>query len=129
MGQRAWRIGIAFDGVLEVGDRSLRIVFFVQRVGQADASVFILAVELDGFLAMFGVRGQVTDPEVLFALGTGKESHKLRLVVAADDADGFLKTLIGDGFEVEVGANLHWSSKQGVSFDGSAALMAKAASL
>jgi hypothetical protein len=79
-------------------------------------------LELDGFLAMFGARGKVTDPEVMFALGTGEEAHKLRLVVAASEGDGFVKTLIGEGFKLEVGANLNWSSKHGVSFDGSAAL-------
>jgi hypothetical protein len=79
-------------------------------------------LELDGFLAMFGARGKVTDPEVLFALGTGEEAHKLRLVVGFEEGDGFIKKLIGEGFELEVGANLNWSSKKGVSFDGSAAL-------
>lgn len=79
-------------------------------------------LELDGFRIMFGARGKVDDPEILFAFGTGEEAHKLRLVVAAEEGDGFVKTLIGDGFKLEVGANLNWSSKRGVSFDGSAAL-------
>ena len=47
-------------------------------------------LELDGFLAMFGARAKLTDPEVLFALGTGEEAHKLRLVVRADEGDGFV---------------------------------------
>jgi hypothetical protein len=79
-------------------------------------------LELDGFLAMFGARGRVTDPEFVFSIGTGEEAQKVRLVIAADEGDGFVQMLIGEGFTLDFGANLHWSSKRGVSFDGSAAL-------
>lgn len=79
-------------------------------------------IELDGFLAMFGARGRLTDPEILFSVGTGPEENKIRLIVSAGEGDGFIQKLIGEGFTIEFGANLNWSSKRGVSFDGSAAL-------
>lgn len=82
-----------------------------------------MRLELDGFLGEIGMRGRLTDPEVYFSLGTGAEDNKVRLVLDAGEGDGFVQKLVPeDGFTLEFGANLHWSSKTGVAFDGSAAL-------
>mgnify|MGYP001220288192 CR=1 FL=1 len=82
-------------------------------------------LELDGFQVILGLRGTVADPEIFFGIGTGDNSKlRSKVLLGGDQGDGFVQKLSGttEGIEVELGANFLWSSKRGVSFEGSAGL-------
>jgi hypothetical protein len=79
-------------------------------------------LELGGFEAGVGLRGQLADPEVIARLGTGSgpTPPKLAIVIQASESDGFLGTLIGTSpLRFEVGGSAVWSSKTGLHFEGS----------
>jgi len=81
-------------------------------------------LELEGFKAAFGIRGAASDIESYVTLSTGDPGNggqlpKLNLVLAMDENDGFLGQLLGkEPLKVGLGAELTWSSKTGVLFNG-----------
>lgn len=131
--------GFNLDGVLGVEIRPTGIGAFADasaasidaevRAGSRPATPWILIgepggfrIELGGFEAGVGLRGQLTDPEVLVSLGTGSGTTppKLAIVIQASQADGFIGKLIGSNpLRFEVGGRVVWSSKTGLHVEGS----------
>lgn len=116
---------------LETSLTDTRVHFFIELSGKPIDPYLLIGstdshwVKLDGFKALFGIDGPITDPEILLGVGTGEGDSKLRLRInlASNEGDSFIQNLAGEqDLLVEVGANLLWSSKRGVSFEGSAAL-------
>ena len=112
---------------LEVGAGSLDAKI---GVGARPATPWILVgaagshrIELGGFQANVGVRGEITDLEFVVEAGTGTGSNppKLRLVIQTTDADGFLHRIFGNNPQsVDFTGMFGWSSKTGFHFTGSA---------
>ncbi|WP_438030314.1 DUF6603 domain-containing protein [Sorangium sp. So ce233] len=78
-------------------------------------------LEVGGFTAGIGIRGQLTSPEVLVSAGTGRGASppKLAVVLQTSSADGFLGSLIGSNpIRIELGGTIVWSSQTGLHFDG-----------
>jgi hypothetical protein len=76
-------------------------------------------LELDGFTVEGGFAGNVANPEAFFRANTGAGGGKLKLHVAFDEADGFIKQVLGEGFDADFGVDLLWSSRSGLSIAGS----------
>lgn len=80
-------------------------------------------LELEGFLTSIGFKGNINDPEFIFKAGTGQgaSSPKFRFIFQAGDSDGFLKTILGeDPHSIDLSGMIHWSSKHGIGFEGTA---------
>jgi hypothetical protein len=80
-------------------------------------------VELEGFFASIGFKGNITDPEFIFKAGTGSgaSAPRLRFVFQAGDSDGFLKTILGEEPKyIDLSGLIVWSSKHGIGFEGTA---------
>jgi hypothetical protein len=76
-------------------------------------------VELTDAAMDLEVTGSLTDPEVIFTART----TKIELIVDLAEGDGFLTQILGtEPQSFSLGGALVWSSKHGVSFDGTAAL-------
>jgi hypothetical protein len=99
------------------------------RVGGRPQAPWILVgepggfrLEAEGFEAGVGLRGQLSDPEVLVRLGTGSgpQPPQLAIVIQTSEADGFLGKLIGtQPLRFGIGGAVVWSSKTGLHFEGS----------
>lgn len=88
-------------------------------LGSADSS----RLELGGFKVMFAVQGKISDPEIIFSIGTGgaetNKNPRLSFVFDPSGGDSFITTILGeDGFKVDFQSNLTWSSKTGLAFEG-----------
>jgi hypothetical protein len=84
-------------------------------VGHEDAN----RVEVHDVALGLEVKGTPTDPEIRVRVGT----DRLDVVIDLDEGDGFLRSLLGGGkHSATTAPALVWSSKHGLSFEGSAGL-------
>jgi hypothetical protein len=85
-------------------------------------------LELEGFYAAYGLRGQISDLENIIKIGTSSTEEspmkKLRLAIKlSDDGDGFINNVTGgDDITADFAGTMTWSSKTGFAFEGSAGL-------
>lgn len=75
-------------------------------------------VEIDKLVVSVGVRGPISDPEVMVSIGAGEEG-KLRFIFQPKDGDGFINKMFGeDPLVLEFGGEITWSSKTGFGLNG-----------
>lgn len=85
-------------------------------------------LELEGFYAAYGLRGQISDLENILKIGTSSTDEsplkKLRLAIKlSEDGDGFINSVTGgDDITADFAGTMIWSSKTGFAFEGSAGL-------
>ena len=79
--QGAGRIGCAADRIFKIGDRGIGVVFFVQRIGQADTCFLAVGIngnrlleQLDGIINAIGFQNRLAEArEVAGIVGVGGE--------------------------------------------------------
>lgn len=101
----------------------------IALIGNPDSPYILIGtanshrVELEGFFASIGFKGNISDPEFIFKAGTGQgpSAPKLRFVFQAGESDGFLKSILGDKPHfIDLSGTIYWSSKHGIGFEGTA---------
>lgn len=75
-------------------------------------------VELQGAAAAIGASGAASDPELY--LEAGATNGGLGITLQLGDADSFVRGLLGDGLQAAIEGSLRWSSRSGLTFEGSA---------
>ncbi|MEM6269774.1 MAG: DUF6603 domain-containing protein [Bacteroidota bacterium] len=107
---------------------SATIIEAVAKLKQGDDKTIYLIgskdesnLSLNNFEVSVEVKGQLTDPEIIFKIGSNpdKEGSGLKLQIMPGEGDGFLQKIMGeDPIEVKAQGQITWSSKSGLGFNG-----------
>jgi hypothetical protein len=83
-------------------------------------------IELDAFKMGVEARGPVSDPELIFEVGTNPDDSdsKLRFVFQPSDGDSFINKVVGtDPITLEFDGTITWSTKSGLGISGHAGFL------
>ncbi|MEO8415173.1 MAG: DUF6603 domain-containing protein [Ginsengibacter sp.] len=82
-------------------------------------------VELSGISAGISMEGAVTDPDIKFhfTIGVPGSGNGCKVIIQLDESDSLVKTSTGkNNIEFDFDAQMVWSTKTGLQFNGDAAL-------